>query len=206
MANVDAPFGLKPVGHLMGLDWSASVEKCYVHADYATALFIGDGVIIDTTLIQKDPTSKYQTVIAAAAGNAAYIYGVIVGVEPNRDDLSKIYLPVSTGGYVYVCTDPYVIFHIQDDGAAASTYVYPGQNANLILTHAGNTTTGISGTELDTNSDGPAADASNQLYIRRLADLPNNALGAHAVWEVLINLHRLRSTGDGDGSLGVTSS
>jgi len=205
MANLDTPFGLKPVGHLMGLDYNAGVEKCYVSANYGTALFIGDPVDIDPTLANKDATGKYQAVEQASAGDGEYIYGVIIAIEPDRDDLTKQYIPASTGGYVHVVTDSYVIFEIQDDGAAASTKVFTGQNANLIATHSGDTTTGISGFELDTNSDAPDADASNQLYVRRLVDRENNALGAWAKWEVTLNLHRLRSTGDGDGSLGVTS-
>lgn len=201
MSNIDAPFGLKPVSNLTGMQ----LEKCYVSASYDTALFPGDPVDVDPTLTDKDDTAVHQTVEAASAGNGEYIYGVIVSIEPNRGDLSKQYIPASTGGYVYVCADPYAVFTIRDDGAAAPTDVFPGQNANLIATHAGSTVTGLSGFELDTNSDAPAADASNQLLIKRLANIEDNELGAHAIWEVTINLHRKRSTGDGDGSLGVTS-
>jgi hypothetical protein len=206
MANPDAPFGLKPVGHLLGLDWNASVEKCYVSSSYGTALFVGDPVDINTTLAHKDATAKYQSVAKATAGNGNYVYGVIVAIEPNRDNLTQTYIPASTGGYVYVCVDPFTLYHIRDDGAATPTYVQPGQNGVFIYTHSGNTTTGISGVELDMNSDPPAADASNQLFIRRLADIENNDLGTHAIWEVLINLSRFRASGDGDAMLGVTAS
>lgn len=206
MANTDAPFGLKPVGHLLGLNWSASVEKCYVSSDYDTALFIGDPVDINPTLAQKDSTGKYQSIEQASAGDGEYIYGVIIGFEPDRDNLSRVYIPASTGGYAYVVTDPYVIFQIQDDGAATPTKVFTGQNAVLIATHSGDTSTGLSGFELDTDSDSPAADASNQLFVRKLADVENNSLGANAIWEVMINTHRFRASGDGDAMLGVTSS
>lgn len=207
MANNDNPFGLKPVGHMLGLSWSAMIEKCYVSASYGTALFPGDPVDINPTLAQKDPTAKYQSVERASAGTGEFIYGVIASVEPDPDNLSRTHIPASTGGYVYVITDPYVLYHIQDDGAATPAKDFVGQNAVLIITHSGDTLYGKSGMELDSGgTTAPAADDGFQLYIRRLADLENNTLGANAVWEVMINTHRLRATGDGSGMLGVTSS
>jgi len=210
MGNVDDRFGLRPVGHLFGIDWSQSIEKCYVSSSYGTALFLGDPVDIDTTLTDKDPTAKHQTIMTATAGDSNYIYGVIVGIEPNRNDLTKQYIPASTGGYAYVCVDPYTIFHIRDDGGTALTYVTPGQNGVIIKSHTGSTVTGLSGVELDTGtSDAPAADDSNQLYIRRLANIEDNTLAARAIWEVLINIHRLGRTSTSDGTdvgiLGVTA-
>jgi len=202
MANPDAPFGLRPVKHLNGSPWNGVVERCYVSASYATALFVGDPVDIDTTLTDKTAAAKHQTIIKATAGDGNYVYGVIVGFEPNPDNLSRIYSPASTAAWALVCNAPDVIYHIRDDGAATPTYVFPGQNANLIFTHTGNTTTGISQAELDTNSDPPAADASNQLYILKLADIENNDLGTHAIWEVLLSTHRLSGV---PGILGVTS-
>ena len=89
--------------------------------------------------------------------------------------------------------DPDVIFQIRDDGEAALAASHVGLNANLISTHSGSTTTGLSGFELDTNSDPPAADASNQLLILGLADVEDNSIGVHAVWEVLIYMHSLRT-------------
>ena len=196
MANADTPFGLKCVRG------GGTLEKCYVSSSYATALFIGDAVDIDPTLADKDDTGVYQTVEAASAGDGEYIYGVIEGIEPNRDNLSQQYIPASTGGYVYVNVDPYAIFHIQDDASGTPTDVFIGENANIVV-GAGSSTTGISGHELDATT--PSANASNQLTILRLANIEDNSLGTNAIWEVKINLHRARSTGDGDGSLGVTS-
>ena len=204
MANPDAPFGLKPVRHLNGSAYNGATARCYVDKDYATALFIGDPVTLDTTLANKTGIHKHMAVIKATAGDGEGILGVIVSFDPIRTDLSKNYLPASTGGYVNVCIDPDVIYQIRDDGAATPTEAMTGQNANLIFTHSGSTTTGLSGVELDMNSDGPAADESNQLFILQAADVENNDLGTHAVWEVLINTHVLRNAGS--GGLGVTAS
>jgi len=203
MANIDAPFGLIPATTVR----PNMIQKCYVSSGYGTALFRGDAVDINPTLAQKDSTGFYQSIEQASAGNGEYIYGVILAFDINYDDLTKTYIPASTGGYAYVCVDPDMTYLIRDDGAATPGAVMVGQNANLIQTHSGNTTTGISGMELDMNSDAPAADASNQLMIRRLLNRPDNSLGAHGVWEVSVNLARaFKATGDGDGSLGVTAS
>ncbi len=206
MANPDARFGLKPVRHLDGTPWNGQTLKCYVSANYATALYIGDPVDLDTTIANKDASAKYQTVIKATAGDANRIVGSIVSCGYNPDNLTKTYIPASTGGYVQVAVaTPDLIYQIRDDGAALLTSVAVGQNANLIFTHAGSTVTGISGVELDTNSDPPAADASNQLLIVGLADMPSNSLAIHAVWDVIINMPRFGATGDANGALGVTA-
>lgn len=201
MANPDAPFGLKPVRYLGGAPYNGQAMKCKVASAYATALFVGDPVDLDTTLTSKDDNAVYPTVIKATAGDGYQIWGVIVAIEPNPTDLSKQYIPASTGGYVYVCTDPQIVYHIRDDGAATPTDVQAGQNGVLIFTHSGNTSTGISKVELDMNSDPPAADASNQLFILGLANIPGNTLGTHAIWEVLINQIRTSP----NAGLGVTS-
>jgi hypothetical protein len=203
MANVDAPFGLKPVRHLNGMSWNGHTEKMYVSANDATALFVGDAIVGDATTANRETTGLYPTIKAATVGNGNYILGVVISFDPDPDDLTSKHRAASTERYVNVCMDPDVIFYIADDGAAAPTKNTPGANAVLIGTHAGSTATGLSGMELDMNSDAPAEDASNQLLILKRANIESNILGARAIWEVLINLHSLRATGDGDGALGV---
>ena len=202
MANIDAPFGLIPTRHLNGTDWNGQTEKCYVHASYATALFIGDPVSLITETDHQDPAGKAMSVEQSTVGDNNPILGVVTSIDPIRTDLAKQYMPATTGGYVNVCIDPDVIFQIQDDGAAAPTKLFTGQNGVLIATHSGNTTSGISGMELDTNSDAPEANASNQLFIIKAVDTPNNILGTRTVWEVLISRHQLRPIA---GILGVTA-
>jgi len=210
--NTDSPFGLRPVRHLNGNPWSGATYSAYIHADYATALFVGDAVELSTATATQDPTGKRLSIRKGQAGNAKFIFGVITSFEPTVTNLNNIYLPASTGGIANVCIDPDVIFQIRDDGAATPTKLYPGQNAVLIFTESGSTTTGLSGMELDTNSDVPAADASNQLFILNVANnegqdnVNDSGYAGRTIWEVLINYHQLKCTGDGDGALGVTAS
>lgn len=199
MSNKTGAFGLRPSRKLDGSPWNGALRKCYVSSSYATALFIGDGVIYDTTLTQKDPTARYPTVIAWVGGSGAVCVGVIVGIEPNPDDLGKQYLPASTGGYVYICSDPGVVYQIRDDGAGTPSKVFPGQNATVTLA-AGSTTTGLSGATLDTST--PTTTQAYPLHILGLAEIEDNELGDYAIWDVLLNTPE-NATGR---ILGVTAS
>lgn len=207
MANTDAAFGLRPVGHLFGMDWNASVKKCFVHASYATALFIGDPVALQTEADHLDTTGKHLSVKIAGAGDSEPVLGVIVAAEPNRSDLTKQYIPASTGGYVYVCTDPNVIYQIQDDGDGTPAKTWIGANADL-ASGSGSSTTGIGAWELDASTT-PDANDSRSLFILGLSDIEGNELDDYAIWDVLINCHQLArsSTGDGTdvGILGVVA-
>ena len=202
MGNVSAPFGLRPVRHLNGMSWNGQTERCFVHADYATALFVGDPVLIDATTAVRDTTGKHLTVEIATAGDGNFISGVITSFEPRPGALGQNYKPASTEAYANVVIDPDVIFHIQDNGLATPDKNMPGANA-VFDDGTGSTATGLSGWMLDVSTDAPEENASNQLIILKLANFPDNTLAAYAIWEVLINLHTLKSTGDGDGALGV---
>lgn len=205
MANVDAPFGLRPIKHRNGAAYNGAFNAYYVPSSYATALFIGDPVVKTGT----SNTAKFSTpggdfaigtlpeVNKATAGDGNAITGVIVGFGPDPDGLGRIYNPASNERLVYVCDDPDVIFEIQADGAIAAAQV--GLNAVLIYTNSGSTVTGLSGAELDTTSDVPAADASNQLTIQRVVNRTDNAAAsANTVVEVKINNHT-----EAHGALGI---
>lgn len=205
MANADTPFGLRPVGHPMGLS-KARVRAYYVPASYATALFPGDAVIktgtSNTTEVSAPgvgvmPVGTMPEVNKAAAGDNNAITGVIVGVAANPDNLSRRYLPASTGGVVFVNDDPATEYEIQADGTIAAAQV--GLNAVLIYTNAGSTVTGQSGTELDTSSDVPAADASNQLTILGVVPRADNEAGSNFTKvRVRINNHT-----EAHGAIGI---
>ena len=197
MANTDAPFGLRPIKHKGGAPYTGAANPYYIPSTYATALFIGDPVIKTGTANTAEVTEpgagtfipgSLPEINKAAAGDGNAITGVIVGFSPDPDNLSRSYNPASTERIAYVCDDPDVIFEIQADGAIAATQV--GLNAVLIYTNAGSTTTGLSGVELDTSSDAPAADASNQLTILRVVNRTDNEAGsANTKVEVKINQH-----------------
>ena len=190
MANQDTPFGLRPVRYLNGTPWNGQARQYYVPATDNTAIFIGDCVVqvgdSNDNEIFGNPPGSLMEVTRATVGDGNLITGVVVGVMPATAD-SLTYRAASTERVLLVCDDPDVIFEIQADGTVTADTI--GLNAVLIDTHSGSTVTGRSGTELDTTSDVPAADASNQLYILGLAKKQNNEIGANSVLEVLINQH-----------------
>ena len=181
MANVDAPFGLKPVRYMSGAPYNGAANVYYAPASYATALFIGDPVIITGT----SDASGIPEVNRATAGATNRISGVIVGFEPEPTNLGLVYRPASTLRKILVADDPALLFAIQADGSVAQADI--GLNANVIYTHAGSTVTGLSGAELNTATD--ASDATFQLQTMRLLDVADNEFGANARILVRINLH-----------------
>lgn len=189
MANVDRPFGLRPVKHLNGSPWNGQTQLCYIPStDSTRAFFIGDPVVRAGSA-NADGTCPSVTI--ATMGDANPIYGVITGFLPDSSYLNQTYRSDDTERYCFVCCDPDVIFEVQDDGAAVIGIAGVGLNANLISTHSGSTVTGYSGIELQ--ADTVAGDASYQLVILNAAPLPDNdATLARAVWQVLISQHQLR--------------
>lgn len=218
MANIDSPFGLRPVRHKSGAPYNGAANPYYIASGYGTALFIGDPVVkvaggSNTAAVEVPGAGKFgvgtlpsieRTAVGDVDGVTKMITGVIVGFAPLPTDLTKKHNPASTERVAFVCDDPDMIFEIQADGAIPAASM--GLNAVLIATHSGSTTTGLSGMELDTTSDVPAADASNQLLILRAANREDNDTTiAHAKVEVLINCHTQApgSTAAGDGTLGI---
>ena len=205
MANVDAPFGLLPKKHLNGNPWNGGTMRCYVSASYATALFIGDPVVLEPTNANRGTTVRCPTVIAATGTTGTFIFGVITSFEPNPDNLTLKHRPLSTARYCNVCVDPDVIYWIQDNADSAMTKADIGGNCDLEM-NAGSAITGLSGVEL--NSDTQAENAALPILILGVADVEDNGFDGstdtHIIWEVMINMHQLRATGDGTGALGVS--
>lgn len=197
MANLDSAFGLRPIRHRNGAPYNGAFNSYYVPSTYATALFIGDPVVktgtSNTAEVSAPGAGKFgigtlPEINKATAGDGNPITGVIVGFAPISTNLNLNYNTASTARIVYVCDDPDVVFLIQADGAIAAADV--GLNAVLIYTNAGSTVSGLSGVELDTTSDVPAADASNQLTIQRVYNSETNeAASAWTHVEVKINQH-----------------
>jgi len=186
MANVNAPFGLRPSRYIDGTPWNGATVRCYVSASYATALYIGDAVTMETALTNKDTTANHPTVIVSSGATATVIRGVITSFEPDPTNLTLQYRPASTARWANVCIAvPNLIFQIRDDGDATPSKVFPGQNA-IMASGTPSTITGLSGYVLD-GSTTPTTTQAHSLHIVALADIPDNELGDYAIWDVLIN-------------------
>lgn len=214
MANPDTPMGLVPVAYRSGAPYNGAANPYYIPAGYATALFVGDPVVITGTSNTAEVSfpglgtrniGTMREINKATAGDGNRTTGVIVGFAASpAAGLDQQYSPASTEGVAWVADDPNIVFKIQADGAVPAASM--GLNAVFIFTHAGVTSTGRSGVELDTTSDAPAADASNQMRIIGAVDEPDNDTTlTHAKVLVVLNNHTEMQGGvdANEGTLGV---
>ena len=199
MANADASFGLKLIGHKSGSPFNALIKKCYIASSYGTALYQGDPVKFSGTSNTAAVSSGLEVhdigclpgIEKCAAGSGNVVAGVIVGFEPIVRSATAPYNPASTERVALVCVDPDAKYLIQADGSVAASDVLA--NANLIFTNAGSTSTGQSGVELDTSS--MTTTAAYQLKILGFSKVyGRNAVGNWAVLEVGINNHYLSAS------------
>jgi hypothetical protein len=193
MANIDTPFGFKPVKNLNGAPWNGKANVYYIPSTDNVATFIGDAV---KSAGSADDTGKYPTVTQATAGAA--VRGVVIGFGDNPytmthpDTPNRNYRPAATAMYAFVVDDPQVIFEVQEDSDANSiTAAMVGLSTNFIV-GSGSTTTGKSAMELD--SSDTATDTAGNCRILRLANREDNELGNYAKWEVLFGEHELGLT------------
>lgn len=189
MANVSAPFGLRPVRYRDGKPYLGQVNRYTHDSGDGTALYVGDPVIIAGNA----GTNGYPTVIKATAGGGSYISGVVVGFEP-QDQIPLKYGAASTTYDVLVADDPSLLFEIQEDsvgGNLAATNV--AQNADWVAGSGGSTITGLSSVMLDSST--AATTNTLQLKIHGWDNEPSNETpGAYGRYLVSINLHQLNNT------------
>lgn len=189
MANVDAPFGLRPVRHKSGAPYNGACRKYFVPSTDNTALFIGDPVIMVGTANETEVNGHAPGVLPIVTRHTAGanpITGVVVGVD-SLDRGDTVYRAASTATVVFVADDPDLIFHVQDDGGATPLHTWVSSNANLAA-GTGDTGFGVSKFEI-AGATTPTSTAAAALRIVGLADIPNNELAINAVWEVTINNH-----------------
>jgi len=195
MANNDTPLGLVPIRHSNGAPYNGAYSEYYIPSTYATALGVGDPVIItgttNTTAYMGNVPGTLPEINKSAA-DSGYITGVIIGFNLLPTDLTKTYNAASTERIAYVADDPDLVFEIQEDSDSAALAVTDvGLNAELIFTHDVSTTSGKSGVELDSSTK--ATTAAHLIRITRLINRVDNEIGDHAKWEVTINNHAQRS-------------
>ena len=147
MANVSRPRGLSPVGTLTGASYNEQGQLFAVANDATNTYAIGD---IVTSSTGSDANGiAYVTKMTA---DTSLPLGVIVGIRPVDPgvslqglnvDLTKLYLSQSSGlRYIYVITDPNVVYEIQADGSMAQTSV--GNEYLFTNITSGSSTTGLS--------------------------------------------------------------
>jgi hypothetical protein len=180
MANADAAFGFVPVRHMSGN--APRANKYTITSTLAENIFTGDLCIITADGVLTPHTATEVNNI-----------GVFAGVSYTASDGSYVYSQywptgtTATNIVAYIYDDPYTVFKCQSAGSPAQTNV---GNCCDVVAGAGSTTTGQSGFELS----GTMAAGTASCKIMALYDAPDNAFGANAVMEVLINEHLLKDS------------
>lgn len=194
MANANVARGLIPYRHFDGSVWNGSANVYYVSSAYATALYIGDPVVMNST---DNDANGIPAVRLATAATAGVLLGSVVGIVPagnpqiavTRD--MPIYRPASTAQYILVADDPTLCYMIQDDGTGSTPAGWPGKNTNLV-SGSGSNVTGYSGWTMS-GATAATGNATYQLKILRLLDQADNAQPptANAKWLVKFNQYQL---------------
>lgn len=187
--TVSAPYGLQPVNRIDGLPYAGAIRQIPIAAGYATAIFNGDTVKLDT--------SGY--LVADTGTNNATPCGVLVGCQYVNSSGQKVqgqYYPAAASNAIgYVVDDPMVAFKVAvvSTGTTIGTVGRAVVGSNMALVQqAGVTTTGDSYVAVLTTS----TSTTNTLPVRVIDVVPETATGADAYTEIIvkINTHQYNST------------
>ena len=192
MANIDSPFGLKPVEYLGGSPWNGAYRTYCIPSTDNNAYAIGDPVVLAgsadargvPTVVLATPGSAF-TVVIVVSGGINYFFNVW---ETTNLNTTVIPATKTKDYYVAVVDDPNVLFEVQEvSGGTALTAAAVGLNANLV---AGTNNGYVSGWELDNSTE--ATTSTLDVQIMGLVQRHGNDIGEHAKWLVRINNHTYR--------------
>jgi hypothetical protein len=189
MANINKPFGLRPVGNLSAT--GAQKQYGYQIADnQAGAIFQGDLVVVyDGFIIKYDATTH-----TAPTGvfNGCQYYDPTRAGKPTWKNFYPGSIDITQG--IIACEvldDPSQLFLVQADGAITQANI--GKNADPTAATTGSTVTGVSAGSL--NSASIAKDAALTFKIIGISEQPDNELGTYTVVVVKLNQHQYGSVG-----------
>ena len=197
MANVDAPFGLRPVGELGRSIQNGGTTKQRIADNQAGAIYKGDPVFIgNASQAGTGVTPALGYVGPAAAGNTCCI-GIFNGcyyIDPTtKKPTWSNYYPGSvniTVGTIdaFVYDDPNTLFEVQASGTLTYATVV-GNNIDFAYT-AGSTVNGQSKSELASSVTGSGA--TDVFVVVGISEDPenNDAASANSNWIVRFNEHR----------------
>ena len=187
MANIDQALGLRPIAKVGSAPGGTTGTTKYRITSGAGAMFTGDIV----------KQANDGSVVQGTAGDAAR--GVFMGCFYTDPSTSKPRFnntfpngTAASDAIAFVADDPDQLFIAQQDSASANAVVADlNLNANLVV-GSGNTTTGISGMEIDSDSKNTTATLNVKLI--DFYDTPSNdATANNSILVVKINNHELGS-------------
>jgi hypothetical protein len=199
MANFVQPRGFVPVRYLNGAAWSGGGNMYYIPSSDTNQYNPGDVVL--TAAVGAD-ANGIPAVTKNTTGTGV-VRGVLIGVlkaNPNNPslvgtniDLTVQNIPATKtqAYYALVVDDPKVVYQIQDDGITTANLVAAsvGLNASFTVT---NPTAPAQNSATVLLSSSFAVTAGLTVKIFGLSQIPNNAFGANATWDVIFNQHEFQ--------------
>jgi hypothetical protein len=199
MANFVQPRGFVPARYLNGAAWSGGGNMYYIPSSDTNQYNPGDVVL--TAAVGAD-ANGIPAVTKNTTGTGV-VRGVLIGVlkaNPNNPslvgtniDLTVQNIPATKtqAYYVLVVDDPKVVYQIQDDGITTANLVAAsvGLNASFTVT---NPTAPAQNSATVLLSSSFATTAALTVKIFGLSQIPNNAFGANATWDVIFNQHEFQ--------------
>jgi len=203
MANINAPFGFRPVMHINGSPYNGQANLYVITtADSTYEYHIGDLVFSSATADANGvpgvlgesraakTTSVPRGVIVGILG--AYPGVSLVGAALNLEQPNYVPIAKSHDYYVMVADAPDLICEIQADTTSAATYIAAGymlHNFGYTSAAPSPVTNPLSATVLTSAS--AVTTATITLKAHGLVRDPMNAYGAYAKMLVSFNLHEL---------------
>lgn len=192
--TVSAPYGLKPINSIDGKPYAGAFRQIPVAASYATAIFFGDTVAIDSTgYLVKSTTTDSGAIVGVCTGGQY--------VNSSGQTVQGQYIPAlastsANPAYAYVVDDPMALFQVAVVAVGTTTIATAGRTVvgtNLpLVINAGSTTTGDSAFGVTTSG----ANTTSTIPIRVIDVVPATATGSDAYVELLvkINTHQYNNT------------
>ena len=196
MANVDAPFGFRPVGKVGSGVNNGGTTLYTIGDNYNTSIFKGDhvmqasGLVISGTAGGDNNLGVFNGCFYIDPTSAKPTWSNYYPADTNVTASGSISGSTNVDAYIY--DDPYTLFEAQCDGTIAKTDI--GKNTDTIL-GTSSTVNGLSKTEIDSGSE--ATTAGLQVRIVGISKDPDNsdASSANANWYVMWNQHLKLATG-----------
>jgi len=182
MATTATPYGLKAVNHVGGTPYAGSTRLLPIASGYASNLFNGQVVQIET-----DGTIG----LVGTFGDG--VIGVFVGctyTDPNTQQLTFNNMwptgLVAADAKAYVIDDPDVVYMAQADGAVTQEDL--GQNTEFAAAQSTSTGVLINGNSTSAVSSTTAVTATLPFRIVDFVDSPNSTVG-DAFTDVLVKFN-----------------
>ena len=167
-ANADTPHGFNATGVMYGLNaYSSDASNL--------AVFKGDMMSLEA-----------DGLVTESTGSEAHNVGAVESAT-SVSSAQKALVAASTAGTVLVHYHPAQMYYAQVDASGAPVVAVYGNNMDIAVTHAGSTTTGISGMELSATSTNTTA--ALVMRVHGLLNRSDNLIGDHAELNCSVNEH-----------------